>query len=205
MGILVLFVAFALPSLFGPLDKSRLRSGARDVQAALGKARSLAIREGQVLEFRYEIDGSRWSIAHRDPVPQAMAAASITSSGLRAEDKSADNRSPAGGTRRQLVREGRLPDGTTFRPTNGVTTDDQRESPNRSPGVRWSEAIPFHPNGRSEDTELQIGGRREFVIAIAVRGLTSAVSFSEPFRRRSSNSEIITDGTSGDRSVRGRR
>ena len=52
LGILVAMAGLSLPAVRRSLDKGRLRSGAREVQAALAKTRSLAIRAGERHAFR---------------------------------------------------------------------------------------------------------------------------------------------------------
>ncbi len=62
LAILAALAAMTLPAMRGPLDKSRLRGAARQVQTALSKARFLAIRQGKVVEFRYQLNGNSWVI-----------------------------------------------------------------------------------------------------------------------------------------------
>ncbi len=62
LGILAAIAGLTLPALRGPLDKSRLRYSAREVQSALAKTRALAIRAGEAHSFRYEIGGRNFRI-----------------------------------------------------------------------------------------------------------------------------------------------
>lgn len=72
MAVLAAVAGLTLPAMRGPLDKSRLTSAARQVQATLAKARALAIRESAVVQFRYEIAGGRFVI-ERLPLPQQIS------------------------------------------------------------------------------------------------------------------------------------
>ena len=72
MAVLAAVAGLTLPAMRGPLDKSRLTSAARQVQATLAKARALAIRESTIVQVRYEIAGGRFVI-ERLPLPQQMS------------------------------------------------------------------------------------------------------------------------------------
>ncbi len=79
MAVLAVMAAMTLPSLQAPLDKSRLRAAAKQIQAALAKARSTAIREGRVVEFRFEPGGAQYTILRvESSFGQSMAGASLT-------------------------------------------------------------------------------------------------------------------------------
>jgi len=196
LAVLAMMAAFTLPAMRGPLDKSRLRSAGQQVQAALGKARSLSIREGVSVEFRYEVDGNHWKIERSaaSPVQRSTVndADTTTASGLSAapvEDVLTDSEFGVASTR--LLREGTLPHGVTFDSADellvdeGSTSLDSLDEPLPDClAESWSAPITFRPNGRSEDAELTVRGARDFAVTVNVRGLTSAVSYSAPIRRR---------------------
>ena len=130
--ILVTVISLSLPSLRGSLDKSRLTAGAKDVQAALAKARSLAVREATLVQFRFE-PGGRKFVIERCPTPAAepvivldqgeTSSSQSTSLGARIGNNNAntnsdvtDSDSTATGTDPQttILREGELPVGVIF-------------------------------------------------------------------------------------------
>lgn len=142
LTILVTVTSLSLPALRGALDKSRLTAAAKDVQAALGKARSLAIRESTPVRFRYEPGGQRFLIERQQEsftsavvVMDSAGGLGESSTGLSAGVESVGT--PADGNRgindpANLVsadsdlanaitlREGTLPIGITFSTaTNG--------------------------------------------------------------------------------------
>ena len=209
LAILAAMAALVLPSLQGPLDKSRLRAAARDVQSSMNKARSLAIREGAAVEFRYEVGGSRWKVER--PSSANTAILRLT----RRSEEMIDSKPPVGTMplafgdaaideppAPTILRDGRLPDGVTFaepgfaEPTvaglsveEPASADVSVRDTSRAPDagiattIQWSDPVTFRPNGRGEDSTLTVVGNRDFVIDVSVRGLTSAVSYSTPFRR----------------------
>lgn len=132
LAILAALAAMTLPAMRGPLDKSRLRGAARQVQAAISKARFLSIREGSLVEFRYQINGSRWVI---QTAPSPFEAAqggfseagdNATGSGLMIENSDAGDSFGETGSgleesgfssqsgQPRILREGELPVTITF-------------------------------------------------------------------------------------------
>ena len=202
LAIMAAMAAFAMPSLHGSLDKSRLRAGARQVRAALAKTRSLAIREGVPLIFQFEANGRRWSIERMGTSllqrPSAVAGDGIRS-GLTT-DRSATEDAPPGLQHTSVLREGFLPEGVAFaaatplpeQDLSGLFDDQRPDDIETRTTAGGPEPITFRPNGRSEDRILTIVGSRDFVITVTVRGLTSNVSYSSPFRQRSA---IVEDST----------
>jgi prepilin-type N-terminal cleavage/methylation domain-containing protein len=195
LGILTVMAALVVPRLRGPLDDARLRSAAVDVQNAWGKARSLAIREGATMTFRCEPNGQRWWIERKVQRP---------SSDNRQHD--VNGADPKETSDSLLVREGRLPDGVLFdrlqfrRALNATRTrpraDDWGDellataTPKRQ---TWSEPLYFEPTGRSQDARVYLTGPDSMAVSVKIRGLTAAVSFNAPFRRRNprATSEIL--------------
>lgn len=194
LAVLAAMAAFTLPAMRGPLDKSRLRSAGQQIQAALSKARSLSIRAGIPVEFRYELHGQHWKIERTaaSPIQRGMGneSATATGSGLTAKPELESVSVNATSYASRVLREGMLTDGLLFDSavSNTATdfaasTDSFDEPPPDSFSASWSTPITFRPNGRSQDAELIVRGARDFVVTVTVRGLTSAVRYSAPFRR----------------------
>ena len=125
MAVLTAVAGLILPSMRGPLDKSRLTGAAKQLQASLAKARSLAIREGSEVTFRYEISGDRFVIERIPAQPNSMitvledsSSATTTPSGLSAEIPEAPvqpvDDAGMGNLTSLILREGRLPTGVSF-------------------------------------------------------------------------------------------
>ncbi len=147
LAILAALAALALPAMRGPLDKSRLRGASRQVQSALAKARFFAIREGVLVEFRFQVDGNRWMI-QTVPAPYATAenvfsedGRNATPSGLTIEDpvassgiEQSDLEIGEGGlstvsSKPRILREGELPTTITFVEISEDEVSDQLEVP----------------------------------------------------------------------------
>ena len=209
LAIMAAMAAFALPSLRGPLDKSRLRSSARQVRAALAKTRSLAIREGVPLVFQFEAGGRRWTIERKGPSPllQQSTTAGDDGSSLGLETGRTTNEAmPVSSQRSSVLRQGLLPEGVTFAASLpsaeqsevGIFSDELSGDVGAGFPAIQSQSISFRPNGRSEDSIVTINGSRDFVVTVTVRGLTSAVSYSPPFRKVSTTVEDSAAGLSAE-------
>ncbi|MEQ9408393.1 MAG: prepilin-type N-terminal cleavage/methylation domain-containing protein [Fuerstiella sp.] len=201
LAVLAAMAAFTLPAMRGPLDKSRLRAAGQQVQAALGRARSLSIRQGVPVEFRYELQGQRWKIERTAASPEQRGMGrepgTTTRSGLSAQPDSAFGVAGANSSVVTVLREGLLPDGLVFDATDSSTTADAVAFTNSfderlpdSSSISWSPPITFRPNGRSQDAAVTIRGARDFVVTVNIRGLTSAVRYSAPFRHSIDHSAV---------------
>ena len=199
MGILVAMTGLSLPALRGSLDKGRLRSAAREVQAALARTRSLAIRAGERHDFRYEIGGRAFRIeteslssfrpggAFDDRVGMADLPVSVD----RLMDNSVEN------TSFRIVRAGQLPAGVVFAemewPVGTRDGTGMESEPAEAPDVavtRWSRRHSFRPDGRTASATIRIQGSREFDIDVTLRGLTGRAGYAAPQRRAVSAAEM---------------
>jgi len=221
MAVLTAVAGLILPSMRGPLDKSRLTGAAKQLQASLAKARSLAIREGSEVTFRYEISGDRFVIERVPAQPNSMitvledsSSATTTPSGLSAEIPEAPvqpvDDAGMGNLTSLILREGRLPTGVSFADsasdsspstqgsigTEAVSSESMtRES--TTTGMRgWSDPIRFQPSGRTDDVTIRVAGQRDFVVDITLRGLTAMASYSAPKRLVPQQSTADALGTS---------
>jgi prepilin-type N-terminal cleavage/methylation domain-containing protein len=196
VAILTLVSAFVLPAMRGPLDRSRLRSGAVDVQSAWGKARSFAIREGVSMAFRCRYGGRHWKIERdRGKIQPTSGLDFQQPSGFPVDDDQGHDQQEADSRQKgNLVREGWLPEGVTFADLTLDNTSTQRqdefenrgsdEQPRNSAPEMWSKPLKFSPDGRSQDARLSIAGADDFMVHVKIRGLTSGVSFTAPFQRK---------------------
>ncbi len=198
VAILTLVSAFVVPALRGPLNRSRLRSGAVDVQSAWGKARSFAIREGMSMTFRCRHGGRHWKIErlHGKAELNSDLESDLPPEFLSDDDQGIDQLATESHGKGNLVREGRLPEGVTFAGLKLENTSTQRQDEfdgrsndgqsQNSAAEMWSRPLKFSPDGRSQDARLRIAGADNFVVHVKIRGLTSGVSFTAPFQREQS-------------------
>lgn len=142
LAILTTVAGLTIPAMRGTLDRGRLVSGAKDVQAALGKARSLAVRESGAVQFRYQLGGRRFVIELVEPptsrpiivLDDARTVSENTpdnpgttsGSGTPFADnerlRDTDIRGKAG----RLLREGLLPAGITFSASPDILFERRR-------------------------------------------------------------------------------
>lgn len=207
MAVLAAVAGLVLPSMRGPLDKSRLTGAAKELQASLAKARSLAIREGTPVSFRYEIAGGRYliervplSINTTITVLEEASEAATTPSGLATESADVPSQpldDTSGSSLTSIIlREGQLPVGVTFaEPVSERMVPGQDQTgtqdmafaanaaePEQSGLRHWSNPIRFQPSGRAEDVIIRVSGQRDFVVDVTLRGLTAMASYSAPQR-----------------------
>ena len=159
LAVLAVVAGIVLPSLRSPLDKSRLTGAAKELQASLAKARSLAIRQGSPVYFRYEIAGDRYVIERapvridqmitvlEDPSEAATTASRLSIDSAEASTQSGDGSTADASTAGELqaegqtstasliLREGKLPTGVTFAEpfSDGAIMSQTRSSTTTSP------------------------------------------------------------------------
>lgn len=182
MAVLAAVAGLTLPAMRGPLDKSRLTSAARQVQATLAKARALAIRESAVVQFRYEVAGDEFVI-ERLPLPQQMNITVLDDAGGTTNTPSGLTEEPTqpvipfsgssaelpgfsgsgtaqvdGGAGTVILREGQLPTGVTF--SEPVSTDTTDGTGSLAGDSEVTQGIPVVSTPQwSEPVVFQPGGR----------------------------------------------
>ncbi len=199
MAVLAAVAALTVPAMRGPLDKSRLTGAAKQLQAALAKARALAIREGSSIHFRYEISGDHYVIERapsqasmlvtvlEDPTGEATAPSGLTTESARPSAPDSDAASAAASAS-PILRDGQLPTGVTFAEPWELASDSgvtEALSEATSAGIgrrRWSDPIRFAPSGRTSDHVVRLAGQRDFFVDVTLRGLTAMASYSAPAR-----------------------
>jgi prepilin-type N-terminal cleavage/methylation domain-containing protein len=222
MAVLAAVAGLTLPAMRGPLDKSRLTGAAKQLQAALAKARSLAIREGTAVNFRYEIFGDRYVIERGSmPINSAVTVLedatglSSTPSGLSIETGASTQSTAESLLDEGLVtvlREGILPAGVIFAvppdaepglslsQSSATVASASTVPAEQTPSAtirRWSEPVRFLPGGRTKDQVIRITGQRDFVVEVFLRGLTASASYSAPSRTAAELSKLAAPAPAG--------
>lgn len=199
IGVLSLMAGLTLPALRAPLDRSRLRGAAQQVEGAIAKARSLAIRSGHDHWLTWELSGREWRIETDASQP----------------DTTDPLIEPAEGAveRTVLVRSGMLPDSVTFaepppRKQSVPGFLDEPAADDRSLEIledgmlngsasRWSEPIRFYANGRAaRSATVEISGTRDLVVSVALRRLTGGTRVT--FARRAGPGVTQSDAAGDD-------
>jgi prepilin-type N-terminal cleavage/methylation domain-containing protein len=214
LGILAAIAGLTLPALRGPLDKSRLRYSAREVQSALTKTRALAIRAGEAHSFRYEIGGRNFRIETTDPSDVPATADGLLDTETLPGEANYAGEIDAAQVEPVLrtVRAGQLPDGVVFAvPATQDTAAETTEAlaieqllavamadtdSNAAMLSHWSEPVRLSPNGRATDATIRMQGSRDFHIDVSLRGLTGIASYSSPQRAAVTPNASAHDATS---------
>ncbi|MEY2724741.1 MAG: hypothetical protein RLZZ458_608 [Planctomycetota bacterium] len=187
LAILAALSALVQPSVRGVLDKSRLTAAAKQVQAALAKSRSLAIREGVPVWFRFENGGQQWWI-ERDLIAQPLTgspeAPPIT---LPETDSAAGDTATLQAGAVVVLRSGELPEGVAF-------TDSSADT---------SERLRFSPTGRTTSRSLRLTGQRQFAVDLTIRGLTGLARIAPAVRLPSTSESMGSVETAADQPITG--
>ncbi len=189
LAVLAAIASLTLPSLRGPMDKARLRGAAREIETAIAKSRSLAIRTGQPHWFTFEPGGRAWRIeTNIEPVPGEGAGATATASGLTPDGPESEEVS-------HFVRGGVLPDGVTFSDESIQSADLVEPDVLLDAGPKWSEPIHFNPIGRTANRKFALRGARDFEVRVRVRGLTGSVNVALQRRIESVERVVLAEGS----------
>ncbi len=191
VAILSVVVAIAWPSLRRPISRNHIETAARQVQADLLKARSLAMRQREMFVFFYRYDADQYVISslrswQKSGVPSAL-------------DSIEDERTAESATDR--IR-GLLPEGIRFARQDKSTAELQREGvPQDSNRVdraestsgdtenrAWSEMILFFPSGGLQSKVVQLASDQGYLIELRLDGFGGRIRI-ENLRRESSDGE----------------
>jgi prepilin-type N-terminal cleavage/methylation domain-containing protein len=158
LTVLAALAALSWPTVRRMMDRSDLRSAARELRATLLEARLEAIESGRTGWFRYRpgtgtFETSIAAVVDDGPVRPAAAS-------------DFDQRDAP-----RQAREGSLPAGVSFQ------SPARRQSPAEpNPMVDvpdeqgWSEPILLHPNGRTSNARIRLDSRRGYAIELTLRG-----------------------------------
>jgi prepilin-type N-terminal cleavage/methylation domain-containing protein len=214
VSILAAVSAMAVPALRGPLERTRLRSAARNFQSAIGKARNAAIRTGRVHTIEYEPGSGRFRLDHAPEPTMPDFETSGTNSAI--PDSVDELLDPAGVDESSAIRF-ELPIGVYFAQLQSqpdqfdadafdtgsdsgrLVSAETAESDviiDRAESPKWSTPITLYPNGRTEDITIRIATESSF-IDVSIRGLTGAASFSRPRRWPTTSGDDVAEPSSG--------
>jgi len=172
LAILVAVVAIAAPTVNGSLDGYRLKQTAELINGEWTKARNVAIRNGRIYVFQYEVEGTRyWTQPWSSSVDETETSDSSASSEIMQIQTSAD-----GGKS--------LPDRMSF--FGGETESDSRTATlDADPGALDTQSsqlgtpIVFYPDGTTSTARVILTNEREQYVMLNLRGLTGLARVSE--------------------------
>ena len=175
VGLLLFLAAISLPALSTAFGSNKLRDAGQAVVETIGDARYHAIESGLIYQFRFEPDGQHFAVV---PADHAFASS---------DEQTAENSAV------EVIwkQSGRIRDPLLFQGYHGASIATDRLPVEAFAGlpdmlqleeVRWSPPVLFHPDGTATDSVFEITDERERTVRVSVRGLTGAVSMSDPAR-----------------------
>jgi prepilin-type N-terminal cleavage/methylation domain-containing protein len=188
LAVIVAMVALAWPALRIPLAKSRLKEASKQVGAALGRARLMAIQSGTIQQFQFQPGGQQFQVVpyqdpQADPTAAALAADPTASQPPAGIGSTENGDLPAAGQTTCFA----LADGLSFftpdpgeqDPSAANSTDAGATALNASAVADdqgWAPPIYFFPSGRSSNVHLRILGEFNYYADLNLRGLTGSVT-----------------------------
>ena len=172
LAILAVMAAFSWPLLTRSFEAQRLRASADLVRARLIRARVEAIDSGGTCQFRYTIDGRRFTISRQGCTNEPTATADGVMTGDTKPRRSSDRLS------------GQLPEGITFAAAQAATAaaappDDG--SPLEAGETSWSEPIFFQPDGTTSTATVRLRNANGRCLELTLRGMTGVVLVGDVF------------------------
>ncbi len=167
LGILAALAGLTLPSLWNPLEKSRLQGAARQVKAHLAKSRVTAIQGNEAHYLRCLSNDSRYQLEVKKTPPRQYRVLSeqseiATPSGLTVSepdsadqfDSSREDADSAHLTPSSVIREWALPDGIVFSEIilTGISPENTRRDSVAADAQSSAESDPnLYSNNDSQD------------------------------------------------------
>ena len=172
LTLLVTMASLSWPAMKRPLSNQRLRKSADLIRIAWTRARVEAMSSGRTLVFRYEPEGSRYTVQSYAGPESAPADESS------ADSDEVDQYGSHAGVLRGV--EPKLPEKITF--LSSETQEDTRaqslaleEGSSQTGVAAWSEPILFYPDGTSSTARLVLKSEYDTCIELSLRGVTGVV------------------------------
>ncbi|HUY93342.1 MAG TPA: prepilin-type N-terminal cleavage/methylation domain-containing protein [Pirellulales bacterium] len=193
LALLAILAAISWPSLYRSLDTQRLKGAADLVRTNLLRARTKAITSGEIVSFKYQLDGGQFRVEQQSNDNAILASGGMATGGMTGgaagQGGASSQTSAAGATPVDPLPpvEDKLPDGVTFKPgevgtdsrMGYVSINDRFTSIN---DASWSQPILFFPDGTATWAKIRVLGERGRSIEIEVRSLTGGVTVGEIIR-----------------------
>lgn len=167
LAVLAGVAAISWPAVTGLLAKSEIQSAAKQVRAALARARLDAMESESVRQFRYQPGTGRFEIA--GPASQADA--------VEEDGSSAAGAQVAGGPKEDSLPVGVRFDAPDF---DADGADSLATAAAKVEEEGWSAPVWFFPNGRTSNAILRLRGRHNLVVQVSLRGVTGTTTISKP-------------------------
>lgn len=177
LAIMVVVFAAAAPALRGVMRDAALKNAADTVRIHWTKAHVKAMKTGRIQVFRFERDGSRFTVQPWAAADDQIEAAPAVQGFGTAEEETASPRLDESSAVS-------LPEGTKF--VAGAAALEGRsqavekdiKDANRFE-ADWSQPILFYPDGSSSDAWVIVANERDVAIRVDLRGMTGTTTLGE--------------------------
>ena len=169
LAVLAVLASLSWPAVRGMLRRSELRSAAKQVRAALTKARLSAIETGVPHQFRYRPGTGRFEVR---PLPESLDEGEVPAAWARTRQRRDEESSEDTILSGVWFADPPSARNGSVAPPSHATSDD----------AGWSAPTVFFPNGRSGDARIRLAGSDGFSIEIGLRGLTGSTRIGPPER-----------------------
>lgn len=173
--IIVVAGAMVAPNVQNMLRRQRLKSAAESMRIEWSRAHIKAMKTGRILVFRYELNGSQYSLQPWAAGDEATEGESEAVSGFGTTVEMPD----------VTVETKKLEEGITF--AAGEAKFEQRsyeienflQNGATAEGGQWSRPILFYPDGSATDAFVIVSDAKQDAYRVNLRGLTGTTQLSE--------------------------
>jgi type II secretion system protein H len=176
LAIMVVLAAVAAPALRGVMQDAALKNAADTVRIHWTKAHVKAMKTGRIQVFRFEQNGSRFTVQPWAAADDEVEAAPAVQGFGTAEEETASPRLDESKVT--------LPEGTQFvagaAALEGRSQSIEKDIKDANKfEADWSQPILFYPDGSSSDAWVIVAGEREVAIRVELRGMTGTTTIGE--------------------------
>jgi len=177
LAIMVVLAAVAAPALRGVMQDAALKNAADTVRIHWTKAHVKAMKTGRIQVFRFEQNGSRFTVQPWAAADDEVEAAPAVQGFGTAEEETASPRLDESSAVT-------LPEGTQFA-AGAAALEGRAQSIEKDIKdankfeADWSQPILFYPDGSSSDAWVIVAGEREVAIRVELRGMTGTTTIGE--------------------------
>jgi type II secretion system protein H len=177
LAIMVVVFAAAAPALRGVMRDAALKNAADTVRIHWTKAHVKAMKTGRIQVFRFEQDGSRFTVQPWAAADDEIEAAPAVKGFGTAEEETASPRLDESSAVS-------LPEGTKFvagaaaLEGRSLAIEKDIKDANRFE-ADWSQPVLFYPDGSSSDAWVIVANERDVAIRVDLRGMTGTTTLGE--------------------------
>lgn len=174
LTLLAILAAVSWPAVRGLLAKSQLQSSAKQLRAALIRARLDAMETGSVRQFRYQPGTGRYEISTLASLDEKQEQESALPDLLGEEKSGALGSGPVEET---LAGDAwfQTPDAEDALLGLPATAPEEELDPALA-DPEWSATVLFFPNGRTSSARFRLAGAQGYTVEVSLRGITGVTT-----------------------------